>query len=118
MMSETHAFTAGEFRFPVGVERPVDTPDGAGGSTTACVCVIPIIWCHMEQSTANETYNDQAGGRVRTFQGVRFTTWWRDDIRATDRLTYQGVVYNIRGVNNLLNRNKFLQITAESGVEQ
>jgi SPP1 family predicted phage head-tail adaptor len=118
MMSPTHAFTAGEFRFMVGVERPIETPDGAGGSSTAWVAVIPVVWCHVEQNTANENYNDQAGGRVRTFQSVRFTTWWREDIKATDRLVFDGVLYNIRAVNNLLNRNKFLQITAESGVEQ
>jgi SPP1 family predicted phage head-tail adaptor len=118
MMSENHAWTAGEFRFPVAVERPIDTPDGAGGSSTAWVVTIPIIWCSVEEMTGDEQYGDKDKGRVRTFKKVRFTSWFRDDIKATDRLVLEGVLYNIRTVTNLLLRNKFVQIVADCGVEQ
>lgn len=118
MIPETHAYTAGEMRFPASVERPIDEPDGAGGSSTQWVVVIPILWCHVEQVTGDEKYSDQSGGRVRTFKKQRFTTWWRDDIRTTDRIMFEGVLYNIRTIDNLMNRNKFMWIVAESGVEQ
>ena len=119
MMSETHAFTAGDFRFPVTVERPIDVPDGAGGTSTTWVVYIPVIWCHMEEWHGDEKYSDNSGGRVRTFKAMRFTTWFRDDIKETDRLRDQtGLLYAVKRVHNLLLRNKFLQLTADAGVEQ
>jgi head-tail adaptor len=55
---------------------------------------------------------------VRTFQSYAFSTWWRTDIQQTDRLSFQGNLFNIRAINNVELRNKFLVIVAESGVEQ
>jgi hypothetical protein len=55
---------------------------------------------------------------VRSEEEWEFTTWWRDDIRTGDMLTFEGKNYNIRKVENVLKRNKFLRMLAEAGVEQ
>lgn len=117
-MKKTDLFTAGEFRFPVTVERPVSGPDGSGGQTVTWTTHIPVLWCSVENKQGSEPYGDKSTGRVRTFQKFLFTTWWRDDIEQTDRLIFQGVKFNIRNTNNIQLRNKFLQLEAESGVEQ
>lgn len=119
MMKETHAFTAGEFREPVEVwEITSTTPDGSGGQTIVWGLKLAIVWCLMENEESRENFADNATARIRTFNKFRFTTWYRNDITTENQIRYQGIIYNIRGTTNLLMRNKFLQITAESGVEQ
>lgn len=117
MMKENYPYTAGEFRSPIAIERPTSVPDGVGGQEVTWNPYLPVVWCFMENRMSKEDYGDSSTGRVRSFNKVNFVTWWRDDILVTDRIFYLGVYYNIRGVNNLLFRNKFLQMVAESGVE-
>jgi head-tail adaptor len=111
-------FVAGDFRFPVEVQRPDYVPDGSGGQKTAWLTAIPVVFCAVTNKQGSEPYSDQGSGRVRTFQKFLFTTWYGVDIRQTDRLFFQGLYYNIRQVNNLNLLNKFLQIEADAGVEQ
>jgi head-tail adaptor len=118
MNPKTEPYSAADFRFPVEVKRPTETPDGSGGFNVVWNTVIPVLMCAIENKTGREPYNDQGAGRIRTFQKFLFTTWWGHDIQQTDKLVHQGVQFNIRQVNNLHLRNKFMQIEAESGVEQ
>jgi SPP1 family predicted phage head-tail adaptor len=117
-VKKTADITAGEFRFPVEVQRPSYTDDGSGGQNKTWPTVIPVVFCAVENRQGSEPYGDKDKGRIRTFQTFSFTTWWRDDIQVTDRLLFQGTLFNIRRINNLDLRNKFLQIIADSGVEQ
>lgn len=111
-------YVAGDFRFPVEVQRPVYGDDGAGGQTTTWTVHVPVVMCAVDNKTGSEPYSDKASGRIRTFQKFVFTTWYGVDIVPTDRLLFQGLLYNIRAVNNLKLLNKFLQIDADAGVEQ
>ena len=111
-------YVAGDFRMPVTVQRPVYGDDGAGGQTTTWTTHIATVMCAVDNKQGSEPYSDKAFGRLRTFQKFLFTTWYGVDIVQTDRLLFQGVLYNIRAVNNLKLLNKFLQIEADAGVEQ
>lgn len=117
MMKKTDPFTAGEFRSPVLIKRRVETPNSSGGQVVSWEdrCT---VYCHIENKTGSEPYGDSSSGRIRTFQKWVFTTWWRADIVQTDKIFYNNLYFNIRSTNNLLNRNKFLQIEADAGVEQ
>lgn len=117
MIKKTDAYTGGEFRLPVVVERPTYTPDDMGGQVTVWTQVASFF-AAIENDSGSEPYGDGSTGRVRTAQTYKFTTWWRSDILQTDRLVYDGIKWNIRRINNLSLRNKFLQIVAEAGVEQ
>lgn len=116
-MRKTDPYTGGEFRFPVVVQRPTYAPDDSGGQTTTW-SDIAMVYCAIDNKSGREPYGDGSTGRVRTEQQFAFTTWWRDDIQQTDRLVYDNKYWNIRQLNNLQLRNKFLQIVAEAGVEQ
>lgn len=111
-------YVAGDFRFPINVDRPVYEDDGVGGQTIRWTRTITNLLCAVENKQGSEPYGDSASGRIRTFQKFVFTTWWGVDILQTDRITFDGVLYNIRQVNNLKLLSKFLQIEADAGVEQ
>ena len=118
MNPKTPPYSAGDFRFPVEVQRPVDTPDGSGGATVAWPTHIAVVMCAVEDKAARETYKDSGTGRLEGERSTTFTTWYGQDIVITDRLVFLGRLYNIRRVDNLHNRNKFLRIEADAGVEQ
>ena len=111
-------FCAGDFRFPATIERPVSVDDGVGGQTITWTTHIATIFCAVENKAGSEPYGDKSTGRIRTFQKFLFTTWWGHDIQQTDRVLFQGLLFNIRQVNNLNLLNKFMQIEADAGVEQ
>lgn len=111
-------YTAGDFRFPVTIQRPVYSDDGAGGQITTWTTHLASILCAVENKTGSEPYGDKSDGRVRTFQKFLFTTWFGYDIKQTDRVLFQGLLFNIRQVNNLKLLNKFMQVEADAGVEQ
>lgn len=118
MRRKTAQFTGGEFRHPVAVQRATYTVDAAGGAATVWADVISPLFCDVENTTGKEVYGEAQPGRLRTVQTFNFTTWYRDDIDQTDRLVFDGKLWNIRQINDLDLRHKFLQIVAESGVEQ
>jgi SPP1 family predicted phage head-tail adaptor len=111
-------YVAGDFRLPIQVQRPDYVSDGVGGQITTWLVHLDSILCAVENKQGSEPYGDKATGRVRTFQKFVFTTWYGYDIQQTDRILFQGLLYNIRQVNNLKLLNKFLQIEADAGVEQ
>ena len=114
---KTTAWTAGDMRWPVDVERPNYVADGSGGQVTTWA-FSSTIRCAVEAPSGSEPYGDASTGRVRTFQSFRFATWYGADVLATDRLSFQGVYWNIRQINNIDLANKFLEIVADCGVEQ
>lgn len=117
MKTRNEPFTAGEFRFLVEVQKVHLSNDGAGGQTKSWKKHAEFFAAVTNQS-GTERYSDSALGRVRTQQKWLFTTWYREDITVEMRLFFNGQHYNIRVINNLELRNKFIQIEAESGVEQ
>ncbi len=122
MTEKTKDYSAGEFRFVVEVQRPRylndDTGDNAGGQGEPVWETIFEINCKITDKTGRETYGDGTQGRIRTYQYFQFVSWWREGIETTDRLLFQNTPFNITGINNIELRNKFIEITAESGVEQ
>ena len=117
MKIKTADITAGEFRFLVTVQRPTNTPDGSGGFDVVWSDVA-TFYAQITDVQGDEQYGDSSTGRVRSFQRCAFSTWWRTDIQQTDRLLFQSTLFNIREIKNIELRNKFLVITADSGVEQ
>jgi len=110
-------YTAGELRERVQVQRVRYTPDGAGGQLKTWVDHV-VLFAFVEEKSARENYADSSLGRIRTEKHWEFTTWKRGDITVQDRLVWADRLWDIRSVENLLARNKFIRIIAEAGVEQ
>jgi head-tail adaptor len=115
---ETDDYSAGEMRHYVTVQKPVYSDDGSGGQTLTSWATTMKVYCYMQQKKSWEKYGDgSTGGRVISTDIWEFTTWWRAGVETTHRLAFGGKVWNIRNVENLLQRNKYLRLTAEAGVE-
>lgn len=117
MITKHKPISAGEFRHPVTIMRPFHTDDGAGGQNVVWQ-EAGMIFCAVVDAGGSEPYSDSGSGRIRSQERYKFYTWWRDDLEQTDKLSFRGSDFNIREINNHNFNNKFMEITAETGVEQ
>jgi SPP1 family predicted phage head-tail adaptor len=101
----------------VTFERKTATTDGGGGFTEAWaeLTVDPEVWANVEAKGGRESLIE--GRQAATFVVV-FTVWNRDDITEIDRIIWNGVAYNIRGILRTGDRRLMLRIEAERGVGQ
>ena len=104
--------TSGKLRTPVVFERETRTPDGAGGST--------ITWstqyatrAYVKPVSGTERYR---AGRLEAAQQVRIFIRYTDKIKTSDRVTYKGEALQVRAIINLEERDRWLEVYAESGV--
>jgi len=101
----------------ITLQRIARTADGAGGITEAWsdFADCPVIWANVIAKAGNETMID---GRMTATFTVLFTIHNRRDIEPRDRIIWQGVAYNIRGIRDMGGRELRLVIEAERGVAQ
>jgi SPP1 family predicted phage head-tail adaptor len=101
----------------VTLQRLTIAPDGMGGQTEAWADFAEdaTVWAHVVAKSGREGMIE---GRTADTFIVLFTIWNRRDIDARDRIIWQGVAYNIRGVRDVGGRSLDLVIEAERGVAQ
>lgn len=99
----------------VTLQRLVRTPDGAGGTTTSWhdFASNARVWAEVQAKAGRETMTE---GRMSATFTVLFLIYNRDDVTETDRIVWQGVTYNIRGIRRETGRAMRLVIEAERGV--
>jgi SPP1 family predicted phage head-tail adaptor len=101
-----------DLRNPVEIQRSTSEDDGAGGSIVRWDA-IGTIWCAIKDLSGGEALEQ---GRVIVKTTTRFTCRYWEDVAATDRLAFDGLIYAIRFVNNEDFRDVATIIEAESGV--
>lgn len=96
-------------------QRLAFTADGAGGTTEtwADYARNATVWAHVVAKAGRES-EDQ--GRTTATFIVLFHIHNRRDIDPRDRIVWQGVTYNIRGIRDEGGRSLRLVIEAERGV--
>lgn len=101
----------------VTLQRLTRTPDGAGGTTEAWgnLASNPNVWANVTAKAGREGMTE---GRVTATFTVLFTIYNRRDLDPRDRIIWQDVPYNIRGIRDEGGRAKWLTIEAERGVAQ
>lgn len=99
----------------VTLQRLVRTPDGAGGTTTSWqdFASNARVWAEVQAKAGRETMTE---GRMSATFTVLFLIYNRGDVTETDRIVWQGVTYNIRGIRRETGRAMRLVIEAERGV--
>lgn len=99
----------------ITLQRIVQTPDGAGGQTDAWVnySVNPQVWAQVVARSGREAITE---GRVVASYVVTFKIWNRSDVGDRDRILWNGVSYNIRGIRHESGSALVLSIDAERGV--
>jgi SPP1 family predicted phage head-tail adaptor len=98
-------------------QRRVETADGAGGVTRtwANVAVYPTVWAYVGPKSGREAMNE---GRIEASYVVVFTVYNRADVDETCRILWNGVAYNIRGIQRASTAELMLRIEAERGVAE
>lgn len=89
--------------------------DGAGGKvkTWADFATTPTVWCHVKPSAGGERFDED---RTTAMATLIFTIRYRSDVDETDRLVWNGEIYNIRQRKRASNRKPYLVLVAERGV--
>jgi len=104
---------ARDFDTFVDLQEATETPDGQGGFDTSWASVSGGIWCKVEDLAGDEV---QSSDRIETRKTTKFTTQYRSDITAENRLVLDGQAYNVRRVDNPMRKNRYTIIWADSGV--
>lgn len=91
-------------------------PDGIGGETRewADIATNPTVWARVMPKSGRE---DRAEDRVTATAMTVFQIRYRSDIDETMRIAWEGEYYNIRNVPRKSQRNHYLEIEAERGVQ-
>lgn len=111
------AVPAGDRVAFITVEAQGSIPNGSGGQTKPNWTSKCQAWVKMEAGGGSERFRQQA---LASENSYKFSGPWSDlsSVLSTDRILYEGVYYNIRSIENKLQRNVTAIISAESGVTQ
>lgn len=99
----------------ITLQRLTRTADGYGGSTDAWADYPSNarVWANVRAKAGRESTDE---GRMTASFIVLFTIYNRTDVDPRDRIVWQGVNYNIRGLRTESGRRVRLVIEAERGV--
>ena len=103
---------ARDFSEYVEVETPTEAVDGFGGYTSAWASKT-FLWCKVDDTGGGEALTN---GRLETDTSAVFVTQYRDDITVKDKLILDSVTYNIRRIENVERKSRYLRLYGESGV--
>ena len=105
---------AGMLKEPVSFERRTLAADGAGGQTETWA-VIPTAPARafVKPVSGSERW---ASDRTEAIVRLRLVTRYSAGLREGDRVKIRGRVHNIRFIDNLEFRDKWLQIDVDGGV--
>ena len=100
---------------PITLQRKTRTPDGGGGfiDDWADFATTPDVWANVIAKAGREGLDE---GRTNATFTVLFTIYNRSDVTELDRIVWQGVTYNIRGIRREGEQALDLVIEAERGV--
>lgn len=73
----------------------------------------PTVWASRDDKAGNEMY---AADKLTGFQDALFTIRYRSDINIQMRIVTEGVIYDIRSIQEV-GRRRYLSIIAERGKE-
>lgn len=110
------AIPAGDRNSYIEIQRESRTPNASGGFVTAWFPT-QQAWVSIEQKNGTERTVNGVLSNVETW---KFSGTYADlaSILVTDRILFDGVYYNIRGIKDVQLRHITIVIGAEMGVTQ
>lgn len=97
----------------ITLQRRTETADGGGGVSRSWA-TLATVWASVKAKASRESVSE---GRMSAVFAVMFTIRNRD-VRETDRISWNGEVYNIRGVMREGTRPLYVVVEAERGVAE
>ena len=105
--------SAGRKDQPISIERNTPTRSLSGGFIDAWAVLQPLLWAEVKAKAGREAMED---GRPNATFVVVFTVYNLPGLLETDRIIWNGVRYNIRGILREGESPLDLKIEAERGV--
>ena len=104
--------TAGKLRTPITIQEYAESPDGMGGVTKEWVDVLTVrsMWKHASMYERLQAMKLNAGVMHRVY--IRYSAV----PTAKHRIFYKGQAYQIRGVVDIEERGRWLELAVEEGV--
>ena len=103
---------AGMLREPVEFQSQVITSVGGGASTITYTNRANVRGAFKPMSGSERLYAERLDATTRNRLIIRYRT----DVKESDRVIVRSRAYQIRFINNLEFRNKFLEIDLDGGV--
>lgn len=105
---------AGKLNRRITLQTPTVTR-GASGGVVKAWSEVAQVWAAVRHFSGNERQASSAGGQVAEAR-TEFTMRYRAGITPKARVLYGGATYNIRHVNNVMERGEILVLTCDTGV--
>lgn len=104
--------TAGKLRTPIVIQQYTDVSDGMGGVVKTWVPVLTVrsMWKHATMYERLQAMKLNAGVLHRVY--IRYSSV----PTAKHRIFYKGQAYQIRGVVDIEERGRWLELAVEEGV--
>lgn len=105
---------AGQLDQRITLQAPTVSKGASGGMAKAWVDVA-TIWAAVRHLSGNERRASSAGGEVAQAR-TEFTIRTRPGVTAQLRVLYRGKIYNITHVNSYTDRDAWMLLTCDTGV--
>lgn len=105
---------AGKLNKRVTLQAPTVTK-GASGGVVKGWSEVATVWAAIRHFSGNERAASSAGGQVAEAR-VEITIRHRAAVTPQIRVLHGSTVYNVRHVNNFMEKNETLILTCETGV--
>ena len=103
--------TSGKLRHSVLFEQKIQAPDGGGGFTYT-TSQVATIRAYLKPVSTNERI---FAGKIESDISHRVYIRYRTDLNPAMRINYGGRLFQIKGIMNIEEQNKWLEIIAVEG---
>lgn len=104
----------GKLNKRVTLQAPTVT-QGASGGVVKGWSEVATVWAAIRHFSGNERAASSAGGQVAEAR-VEITIRYRAAVTPQIRVLHGGTIYNVRHVNNFMEKNESLILTCDTGV--
>lgn len=105
---------AGQLDQQITIQQLTQVKDAEGGMVDNWSDFVSDVWARKNNLSGNERSATRQGG-IKLEERTEFTTYFIPDVSNRMRIMHNGTSYNIRHVNNFMERNEFLIITCDTG---
>lgn len=96
----------------IEIQKKSNTEDGFGGFIEEWVKLMNV-WAEIKPTTIFENF--EANGTSEKITHI-ITLRYFSDLKTDNRIKYNNRIFNIKGIINLLEENKILQVEAEESI--
>lgn len=106
----------GQMRHRVAIANPTREADGDGGYTDTWVAASPSpVWARIDVATASNIER-LVGNTIEAPISHIVTMRWHAGVSTRSRLTHDGRYFNVRGLQNIQERDKWLVLACEERI--